>query len=208
MKSLTAFRLTQGFYWLGLGTWVGAVAMLIIAAVLTFRTVRVYRPTLGVEPYNHPALADRAAPILAGGTVGAMIKGLAVVELSCAGVIGVCVLLQCTVFSSRLSGGIKGIGNLLRILLIAGSVAVVIAQVWCIGPGVWRERTAMYDMEQDASVREAARLRFDRLHKISERATGTSGLMLIGAVLVSAFVLHGEDGRREDAAETTSGSTV
>ena len=82
MNALTAFRLTQGFYWLFLGTWFGAMVMLVIGEAITFRTVREYRPTLGLAS-NHPSMADNAAGILAGGVTGNILKGLRTLQIVC-----------------------------------------------------------------------------------------------------------------------------
>lgn len=195
MNRLAVFRLTQGVYWLSLGAWFGAVVMLVIAAAITFGTVRQFHPALGLEPYNHPSLVDRAAPILAGSVVGNMLKGLALIQSVCAASVIGCVVLQCTVFREHIQGGMRGWPNLLRVVLIAGPIAILAADRLVLTPRVWEQRNAMYDQNTSDEARSTAKGRFDRLHMLNERAVGASGIMLVGAVFVSAFALHGSERR-------------
>lgn len=192
MSHPSRFRLVQGFYWLGLGTWFGALAMLVIAAGITFRTVRQYQPVITVEPYNDPTLTGRAPDILAGGVVGNLLQGLARLQLICGAVVVVCVLLQCTAFADRIVGGRCGWRNGLRLVMIAGPLLVLAVDSLAVRPTIWKHRQVMYDPQQPQADREQAKARFDKWHKADTQLVGAAGLMLIGAVFASAFALHGD----------------
>lgn len=188
MSAGVMFRLVQGCYWLALGTWVGALVMLAIAAAVTFRTVRDYQPLLQKPPYNQPALADRAVPILAGGVVGNMLRALAVLQIICAAVVGTCIGLQSTLWRDQLEGGAAGWPNLVRVGLLALAVsALAVDQRW-ITPRIWAHREVMFDPDETAEVRAASQTAFNRLHKLDERVVGASVWLLAGAVFASAFV--------------------
>jgi hypothetical protein len=194
---MTGFRIVQGFYWLGLGTWFGAMLMLVIAAAVTFKTVRAHQPTIGVAPYNDPMLAEHHSSILAGGIVGNVLRALSTLQIICAVIVVTAVVLQCTVFADRLAGPVWGAANLLRIALIAVPIVVVAVDRLHITPTVWQHRAVMYDPGQPAESRAQARAGFDRYHKLSERVVGAAMFMLAAAVLVSPFVLHAPRGPAE-----------
>lgn len=204
MSSLTGFRLVQGFYWLSLGSWFGAMLMLVIAATVTFKTVRAHQVTLGAEPYNHPAFAQQADGILAGGIVGNVLKGLGRLQIICAAAVVLAVVLQCTVFADRIPGGVLGAGNLIRVLLILIPVGVLVVDQAVITPRVWEHRAVMYDPDQSEQARTEARAQFDRYHKLNERIVGTAMLLLAVSVIASAFVLHGDTTVAGAAGATTA----
>lgn len=187
MSELTAFRLTQGVYWLFLGMWIGGMVMLVIGAAITFKTVREYRPALGLEPYNHPALAESAPGILAGGITGNVIRGLRTLQIVCAVVVAIALVLQCTAFADYLSGGWKGTANLLRIALVALPVLVLLVENKVIAPRVWEQRLVMYNPQTPPEKREEARAIFMRYHKLNERLVSLAALSLIAAILASPF---------------------
>jgi hypothetical protein len=190
MNSMLAFRLVQGFYWLFLGAWFGALVMLVIAAAITFKTVRSYQPVITTAPYNDPGLNAPHADVLAGGVVGNVLRGLAVVQIVCALGVLLCIVLQCTAFADRLAGGLTGLPNLLRILLVAVPVLCLAIDVSIISPRVWHYRVQMYNPALSVEVRAAARQQFDVYHKLDERVVGTGMFALAAAILASAFVLH------------------
>ena len=188
--SLTGFRITQGFYWLFLGVWIGALVMLAIGAAVTFKTVRHYEPALGLEPYNDPVLAPHAPGILAGAITGNALRSLAVVQMICAAGAAVCVVLQCTVFRGALSNGVGGLANLVRIALVALPIVVLAIDQLAITPRIWEHRAVMYNPILSDEQRSAARETFQKYHKLSERVVGMAVLSLAAAVLVSPFAFR------------------
>lgn len=204
-KTTTGYRITQGTYWLSVGAWFGAVVMVVITAATTFQTVRDYQPTLGLEPYNQPGLVDKAAPILAGGIVGNVLGRMAVLELVCGGIALVCVALQCTRYAGRITGGVWGRANVLRVGLLVGAVMLVVLDAGVIGPRIRRERSVMHDTALSEQTRAESKAAFDRLHKLDERVVGATALLLIATVFASSFALHGHD--VPDHIDITPGST-
>lgn len=194
MERATAFRLTQGLYYLALGTWFGALVMLVIAAGTTFHVIEAYTFTLHAGPggiaVDEPALADEAARIIAGSIVGEAIEGLTWVQGICAAVAMLCLLLHTTVFRCRLAKAGRSRANVLRTLLVLGPVVVLLLNVLWINPGVWQARGAMYDSGRSADQRVEARRSFEQYHRLSERTTGGAALMLAVAVLASPFAFR------------------
>jgi hypothetical protein len=187
MSGLTAFRLTQAFYWLFLGLWIGGMVMLAVGAAITFKTLPEYRPTIGLETYNHPDLRERAPAILAGAVTGNILKALAVIQLVCAGVVVACTVVQCVWFADYLRGGAPGGANLLRIALIALPILILGVDALVIGPRVWGFRHDMYDAQRTAAQRDDAKVHFDQYHRLNTRLFGFATLCLIGAVFASSF---------------------
>lgn len=190
MRGVFCFRLLQGVYWLLLGTWFGAIVMLIVSAGLMFKAMRIYDPSISIEPFNQ--FPDRAAEILAGATVGHVLVGLAVIQAVCAIGVICCTTLQCTMFTDRIVGGVIGWRNLLRLVLLIGPILLLIIDVWILTPRIWHHREAMYDINTVESTRFVARERFDRLHKLDEKVVVGGAAMLLAVIFVSSFTLHSD----------------
>jgi len=182
-------RLLTGVYWLALGTWLGAIVMLAVGAAVTFRTVRGMAPTVGVEPFSDPVFAGSAANVLAGAVVANMLGALAWIQGVCAAVVVGCLGVQWVWMRDTVCGGLSGWRNLLRVALIIGPIALLVWDRSRLSPTIHHEHEIRYDLKVSPDEREAARVRFDRYHRISERAMGLSGLMLAGAGLVSSLTL-------------------
>lgn len=185
----TAARLTNGLYFLGLGTWFGAIVMLAISAAATFQTVRAFEPTLHVAPWNQPELASRAPSVLAGAIVGSSLNGLRVVQIICATIVILTLIAQHTLFRNYLSCTRFSKRNITRLLLIAVPVIVLLLNIFWITPNVLTHRDAMWDMTTSQAQRQQAQASFDRFHKLSERSVGMAAMALAGSVLISSLVL-------------------
>lgn len=183
-------RLVWAAYHLALGTWFGAMVMLVIAAAITFKTVAAYQPTLSTPPWGELSDLETAPKyplsvrILAGGIVGNVLKGLAVVQAICAVLVVLCAALQ---WAFGWTGG--GWANLARMGLLAVPIVVLVADVTVISPRVWRHRQVMYDPARPGEERLVAKAAFDRLHKLNERLVGAAALSLAAALVVSAWTL-------------------
>lgn len=184
-----ASGLINGLYYLGLGTWFGAIVMLAIGAATTFQTVRSFEPSLHVSPWNHPELAIKGPSILAGAVVGASLKGLKIVQIICAIVVIAALLAQHTLFRQYLTRQTLSVRNGIRLLLVAIPVSMLLLNIFWITPEVLRLRDKMWDINQPVAVREQAKMDFDRFHKHSERTTAFTAFALAGCVLVSSLVL-------------------
>jgi hypothetical protein len=186
LKSDTLNRLVQGVYYLFLGLWFGAMVMLAVGAPVTFRTVRVHQPTLGLVPYNEPSLARDGPNILAGAITGNHLRALSVVQAICAVVTLSCVVLQTTIFKSQVRAGYA---NALRSLLIALPACVLVFDEAVLSPNVWKQRAVMYDTTLNIDARDKARAQFNVLHKRSEKIVGSAALMLAAALMLSPLAL-------------------
>ncbi len=193
-------RSVDGVYYLLLGVWCGGLVMLAVGAGITFRTVRSYDPVLGAEPYNDPALADQAANILAGGVVGNVLGGLAVVEIICAVGLLACVVLQWSVWGLRWR-----VMNLVRLGLLVVAAGLLAAHLWVIAPAIDTHRSRMYDPALTAGQRAEARAAFEPYHEASEKTAGGMLLLLAGACVISPFVLGSEPTPRGGETESPDG---
>ncbi len=189
MSADFACRLTWGVYHLFLGTWFGAMVMLVVAAGITFATVRQYQPTIGIEPYRELTEIESQPKyplpvrILAGGIVGNVLKGLVVVQTLCAVVVVICLAVQWICFPG------PRWADALRTLLIVAPIVVLAVDVTVLSPRVWRERSVMYDPAMPQPQRVEAHARFQKLHKLSERMVGMAALSLGAALVLSAWAL-------------------
>lgn len=187
MNKRTAFRITQGVYYLSLGTWFGAMVMLVLTAITVFATVRQFDVSINAGPYGDAMWQERAVPILAGGIVGNVLRSLAVVQAICAAAAVACAALQSSVFACRLAGGRRGKANLLRLALLFVPIVILAVDQAAVTPSIWQARQVMYDSDQPQQIREQAQARFDKLHTVSERMGGLAMLALAGTILVSPF---------------------
>jgi uncharacterized membrane protein YhaH (DUF805 family) len=194
------FKLTQGSYWLALGTWFGAIVMLIIAAAITFKTTREYQVTIGKAPLSAPAIAAKAPDIMAGAIVGRIIRVLAAVQALCAVTALAAAAAQCTIFRRQIwrqpvkcCGIIGGTSNVIRLLLLLAAVACFTIDVAVIAPRLQDTRPRLHDPSLPVDQREEARKEFDADHKRSEWLAGSTALLLLGTIMVSACALHRGD---------------
>lgn len=228
MRSSTTLELVDGFHYLFLGVWLGAIVMLAVGAPITFRTVRQHQPALQAPPYNQPELADRAAPILAGAVVGNSLRGLSAIQVVCALGAGVTLAWRRVLLRRHAAGQsiiprpeqgpdapahaapawdddewndaqrIARLAAHARTALLILAVAIVLFDRAWLTPRVWQTRAAMYDPDQTPAMRDQARARFDSLHKTSERLVTTTALSLAVALVLSPLAL-----RRHDATAAT-----
>lgn len=189
--------LVQGSYWLGLGVWLGGLVMLAVAAAITFKTSRAAGPVLLQPEYNTPELNGQAANILAGLIVGNVIQGLMVLQFICAGVVLVTMAIQHKTMMPMLKRRPKL--NLARMVLLFVPMLALAASVGYIGPRMWQERQTMYNPELTVEARKEARVRFDGLHKLSERSVGAGAFCLLAAGLVSGVLFSVKTGRESGA---------
>ena len=186
MKKNSYFNLTQGVYHLFLGLWFGAMVMLAVSAMITFKTVRAYQPTLGLAPYNDPSLAGDAVSILGGAITGRVLVALGLMQTICALMVVSCVVLQATYFKDRF---LQNWSNWIRSVLILLPVLILFLDMLVISPKMWSMRGEMFDPTRDLAQRQTVRDKFMLLHKLDERLVGSATLLLAGAILLSPFAL-------------------
>lgn len=173
-------RIVNGIYYTFAGLWFGAMVMLAISAAVTFKTVRA----------QMPAAEPAAQNIFAGNIVGNLIDALAVVQMICAVVIVVCIILQSTAFSYQLK---RGMVNYLRVALLLVPVALLAFDRLHVNPTIRIHRAAMVETN-DADAKAA----FDQYHTLAERLGGATTFLLAGAILISPLALQRETGPSPD----------
>jgi len=186
MNRRTMYELSQGVYYLFLGLWFGALVMLAIGAAVTFRTVRRYEVTLGLEPFNHEALAAEAPNILAGAITGNALRALGMVQVLCAVMVLGCLVAQATVFARYIA---QSSVNWIRTLCVLVPSIIIVIDIAAISPRIWEYRRQMYDPQLSAEARAIHRQDFQYYHKLSERVVGAGALMLAGALVLSPLAL-------------------
>ena len=181
------YRIVEGLYWLGLGTWAGTLVAIAVAAPTVFETVRAHEPRLEAGPYARPALAADAPDILAGGIVGHVVARLERVQWVCATVVLAALVLECGPFRRRLARGIASPANVMRVALIAVALGAATAHVVWAEPAVWRLRKQMYGPDVSAAARTSIERRFAWYHETSERLLAGQLLLVAAAGLVTPF---------------------
>lgn len=181
MRSETGFRLGLGVYYLALGTWFGTTLMMGLAAANTFRVTRSLQPTL--PPSDLPI--DSPPEYLAGQVVNAAFGAMSMVQLGCAGLALVLLVLQCTLWRDRLQRGPRAWPNVLRTALVVVPALVLVADLAYTRQQMSSLRATMYDAAVTSAERASARERFDGFHKLSERSLSLAALMVGAATVVS-----------------------
>ena len=175
------FVLVQLLYWLSLATWFGGVLFITVAAPIIFKTVRESDPTLPMVLSVN--LESEHATLLAGSIVANLLAALRRVELACAGVLALCLMIHWPVLYDRQLG-----------LLIVRSVLFIVAIValiydWqVLSPRVMRHRQDYIDNADEPDRANAAREHFDRDQRQYLTVLMIELAALLGLVLFSAGI--------------------
>lgn len=199
MPRPTLFRLNRALHQLALGTWFGALAAFVIAAINIFTTVPLYHPTIHLAPFDNPAFAAHTTDILAGGIVIHILWMLACLQGICAFLLVLTTILDATLFADYLRRGRRSIPHLARLVLVAAIVVIFAVNHAWIMPRMGSLRGTMYNPQQPPAARAQARDRFDQLHAASEKiTTGQAGMLLI-TLFLGPFVSQAPlDNRSKD----------
>ncbi|WP_432797608.1 hypothetical protein [Poriferisphaera sp. WC338] len=188
MKKLFYTRLTFGFYYLFLGTWIGSIIAIAVAAPATFQTIRSYQAAPGIAPFNASLFQDQWSDIVAGAAVGETIDRLINVHLICAmGLVVTIVILR-----ALTAGHIRRLLSFLRISLLMCVVALLAVHIYLTQPAMHTLRDTMYNPKIEQVERDTARTEFQSIHKLSEQLTGLSALLLTGMLVISPFIYKTE----------------
>ena len=183
LPRVIGFQFIQIIYWLALSTWFGSVIFIMLAAPTIFRTVRESNPVLtNVLSVN---LEGQHATLLAGSIVGNLLARLSIVQLSCAGVILICTILQ--FFTADMQGMNRWVA-ILRLVLCVAAAGVVAYDRFVIWPRITKSRTEYIDHADEPEVANPAKDRFDAEHRRSMTLMMiTLGLLLL-LIMYSANV--------------------
>src|SRR5262249_26236408 len=149
---MTAFLLVQTFYWLALSTWFGGILFVAIAAPVIMQVTRDAEPLLPkVLSVN---LENQHGSLLAGEIVGSILRKMASIQIGCAAILLITLILQWFVMDISTTNKFHGV---LRICFFVGAVAVHFYDRFVIWPKVWRHRQEYLDHADEPEVANPAR---------------------------------------------------
>src|SRR5688500_14105663 len=130
---MNAFLLVQTFFWLAISTWFGGALFIALAAPVIMRVTR------GAEPLLPTVLSvnldNQHGSLLAGEIVGSILKKMASVQLGCAIILFLMLLLQWLVMDLSVRNKIHAV---IRSTLFVGATGLFIYDRWVIWPKVWK----------------------------------------------------------------------
>jgi hypothetical protein len=156
---MSAFLLVQTFFWLALSTWFGGVLFVALAAPIIMRVTR--ESDLILPKVLSVNLENQHASLLAGEIVGGILKKLAGIQMGCAVVLFLTLLLQWFVMDRRMENKLHAI---IRACLFVGAVAILVYDRRAIWPRVWKYRQEYLDHADEPELANPAKEQFDRYH--------------------------------------------
>ena len=168
MHRIALWRVVQGWYWLALGAWVGALVVLAIVAAAVFGTVSDFLMAIGSTPAETVSRVFSPTE-LSGLIVGQVIDELRVMQWVGASVVIGCVVLQSVLLSNWLPmGGMPQWMNTLRIILLVSVVMILAVDNFHVSPRARQWQAAMHAQNDNMVVdTQAVREAFDRYHYLS-----------------------------------------
>jgi hypothetical protein len=177
------FHLVQVAYWLALSTWFGGVLFIALAAPIIFRTVRDSNPVLPeVLSVN---LENQHSTLLAGSIMANLLRGMARIEVCCAGVLFLALIAQWFLIS-RDTASLVFAG--LRSTLYVAAVVLTVYHQRVISPQIWANRDKYIQHADEPEVANPAKESFDKFHRESVTILSIVLCLLLGMVLFSASI--------------------
>lgn len=177
---MTAFQLVQTIYWAALATWFGGVLFVAIMAPVIFRTVREFRPIIPtVLSVN---LENEHGSLLGGAIVGNILRLLSGIQLGCAAALVLSMVAQYFVMSDVAANRAS---LFIRAALLVAAIGLVAYDRWSLWPKMWQSRQEYIDHADEPEVANAAKDRYDELHREAVR------VLLIVLGLLSLIVVLG-----------------
>ena len=168
-------RLIRNAYFVVLGGWIAAYAVLAVAATMIFREARRMEPVLGVSPFTATRFQGEQAEILGGYQFGAV---FAAVSAAMSGVLVTLVVLWVLRFVMEKQRGLRV--WMPSVLLIA--VAGLFAKSLSAGQDVNERRDAMYAASVEVPAEREA---FDAAQESAESAGKMTLAALVFLLIVS-----------------------
>ena len=178
------FQFVQVLYWLALATWFGGVLFIAVAAPVIFRTIHEADPTLPrVLSVN---LDKQHSTLLAGSIVANLLSLLVRVQLICAAVVLITMIVQWVYLDY--SNRTHLIMAILRGALFLCAVALALYDWLVVWPRVQRFRQEYIDHADEPEVANPAKDQFDRYHGESVRILSIRLAILLAIVLFSGNI--------------------
>ncbi|HTL31316.1 MAG TPA: DUF4149 domain-containing protein [Tepidisphaeraceae bacterium] len=177
------FQLVQILYWLALSTWFGSVLFIAVAAPIIFRTVREANPLLpNVLSVN---LQGQHGELMAGTIVGNLLSRLAQIEIVCAAVLLVILIVQPFTIDTR---DTNKTAMILRTAMYFVAAALVLVDRFVLWPNIWKSRQEYLDHADEPEVANPAKDRFDEEHRRSVMLMQIVLFLLLGMILFSGNI--------------------
>ncbi|CAN5364999.1 hypothetical protein BH09PLA1_BH09PLA1_05300 [soil metagenome] len=177
------FQLIQVLYWLALSTWFGGVLFIAVAAPVIFRTINEADPTLPrVLSVN---LDKQHSTLLAGSIVANLLNLLVRVQLACAGVLLLTMLVQWRLIDHA---GPSLWFAILRSAMYIAAVALAIYNWRVVWPRVKNYRQEYIDHADEPDIANPAKENFDRYQDESVTVLRNILFLLLGIILFSGDI--------------------
>lgn len=178
-------QIIQIIYWLALSSWFGGVLFIALSAPVIFRTVTDANPMLPtVLSVN---LEHQHATLLGGTIVSRLLRMLRRIEIACAAVLLLMLILQ-WIFISRSTGSM--IQGIVRSALYIAAVLLVVYDQLLLSPRIEQARQDYLDNADDPDIANPAKELFDRYHRDSVNALAIRLFLLLGMILFSVAVTY------------------
>src|SRR5262245_20941515 len=173
------FQFVQVLYWLALATWFGGVLFIAVAAPVIFRTIREADPTLPrVLSVN---LDKQHSTLLAGSIVANLLNLLVRVQLICAGVVCLTMIVQWLYLDY--GNRTHLFAAILRGAMFLAAVALAIYDWLVVWPRVKKFRQEYIDHADEPDVANPAKENFDRYQDESVTVLRNIFFLLLGIIL-------------------------
>jgi uncharacterized membrane protein YqjE len=177
------FQLVQILYWLALSTWFGGVLFIAVAAPIIFKSVRELNPILpNVLSVN---LQGQHGELLAGTVVGNLLSRLAQIELVCAAVLLIILIIQPFIIDTYDTNRTAAI---LRTVMFVVAAALVLADRFVLWPKIWKARQEYLDNADEPEIANPAKDQFDEEQRHSVMLMQTVLFLLLGMILFSGNI--------------------
>jgi hypothetical protein len=177
------FQMVQLLYWLALSTWFGSVLFIAMAAPIIFRTVRDNNPILShVLSVN---LDGQHSTLLAGKIVFNLIERLLSVEIICAAVVLLALIVQPFVIDL---GGDNKVSAIVRSILFVASAGVVFFDWQFVWPKIRADLQTYLDHADEPEIANPAKDRFDSEQRKSLVLLSAIVVLLSGMILFSVTI--------------------
>jgi hypothetical protein len=178
------FQMVQLIYWLALSTWFGGALFIMLAHPVIFKTVGENNPILtDVLSVN---LEGQHSTLLAGSIMVNLIHRLLRVEIICAGLLLLALVLQ--PFVIDVSTGNIGTAVVRSVLFIAAS-AVVYFDWQLVWPKIQKHRNEYLEHADEPEIANPAKDLFDQEQRRSLTLLSAVVVMLLGMILFSSTIV-------------------
>lgn len=174
------FDFVQIVYWLALSTWFGGVLFISLSAPVIFRTIRESEPVLPMVLSVN--LEGQHGTLLGGTIVSSLIAMLLRIELGCAAVLAVAIVIQWALHVQEWPAG------LVRTALFAAAVVLALYDWRVVWPRIVQYRQEYIDHADEPEVANPARKSFNRYQRESLLLLMTVVTLLLGVIVFSTSI--------------------